>query len=80
MVSLPLVVFLLVQPVPTVALGNHLHTGVYLGVDSFTGANILSKLITVDGHGSGLDADTVDGYHLHKEGNWGKIPYIGGMA
>jgi hypothetical protein len=30
---------------------------------SFTGAQILSRIITVDGAGSGLDADTVDGVH-----------------
>lgn len=30
---------------------------------AFTGANILSKLLTVDGSGSGLDADMLDGVH-----------------
>lgn len=31
---------------------------------SYTAADVLAKLKTVDGGGSGLDADTVDGYHL----------------
>ena len=30
---------------------------------SYTASDVLSKLLTVDGAGSGLDADTVDGYH-----------------
>jgi hypothetical protein len=32
-------------------------------ISSFTGSNVLSLLIDVDGSDSGLDADTVDGYH-----------------
>lgn len=32
-----------------------------LEVSDFTGANILSRLLLVDGAGSGLDADTLDG-------------------
>lgn len=35
----------------------------YLPLSSFTGENILDKLLTVDGSGSNLDADTVDGVH-----------------
>ena len=31
---------------------------------SFTGNNILTELVTVDGSNSGLDADTVDGIHI----------------
>lgn len=30
---------------------------------SYTAADVLAKLVTVDGSGSGLDADTVDGYN-----------------
>lgn len=40
-----------------------------VNVSDYTGANILSKLITVDGVNSGLDADLLDGndstYYLH---------------
>jgi hypothetical protein len=32
-----------------------------LEVSQFTGANILSRILLVDGHGSGLDADVLDG-------------------
>lgn len=35
----------------------------WLPLASFSPANILAKLLTVDGSGSGLDADTVDGSH-----------------
>jgi hypothetical protein len=34
----------------------------------FTAANILSRLLTVDGAGSGLDADMVDGRHVGTSG------------
>ena len=37
----------------------------------------MTKIKTVDGEGSGLDADTLDGKHLIKTGNWDKIPLIG---
>lgn len=42
---------------------NNLNTEVGTKLDSadFTGANILTKIKTVDGSSSGLDADTVDG-------------------
>lgn len=30
---------------------------------SYTAADVLAKLLTVDGHTSGLDADTIDGQH-----------------
>ncbi len=43
---------------PFVAFG-----GGALNASLFTAANILSMLLTVDGSGSGLDADTVDGVH-----------------
>ena len=35
----------------------------YLPAASYTAADVLAKLKTVDGSGSGLDADTVDGLH-----------------
>lgn len=34
-----------------------------LNAATYTAADILAKLLTVDGAASGLDADTVDGYH-----------------
>ncbi len=37
--------------------------GKYLDSSSYTASDVLSKLLTVDGSGSGLDADTLDGYH-----------------
>lgn len=40
--------------------GNHADAG-YLAASSYTAADVLAKLKTVDGAGSGLDADTVDG-------------------
>lgn len=43
---------------PFVAFG-----GGALNASLFTAANILAMLLTVDGTGSGLDADTVDGVH-----------------
>lgn len=36
----------------------------YLASSSYTAANVLAKLLTVDGSGSGLDADMLDGVHL----------------
>lgn len=38
----------------------------YVLSTAYTAADVLSKLKTVDGSGSGLDADTVDGVHLSK--------------
>ena len=37
--------------------------GKYLPKASYTAADVLAKLKTVDGSGSGLDADTLDGWH-----------------
>jgi hypothetical protein len=34
----------------------------FLAASSYTAADVLAKLLTVDGAGSGLDADTVDGF------------------
>ena len=44
----------------------------FLLSSSYTAADILAKLKTVDGSGSGLDADTLDGYHLSniETGGW----------
>lgn len=36
----------------------------YLLKSSYTAADVLAKLLTVDGSGSGLDADTIDGKHF----------------
>lgn len=38
-----------------------LDTTTYLAASSYTASDVLSKLLTVDGAGSGLDADTLDG-------------------
>jgi len=35
-----------------------------LASSSYTASDVLTKIKTVDGSGSGLDADTLDGYHL----------------
>jgi hypothetical protein len=40
--------------------GNHASAG-YLAASSYTAADVLAKIKTVDGAGSGLDADTLDG-------------------
>ena len=44
---------------------------------AYTAADVLTKLKTVDGHLSGLDADTVDGKHVTTSGWWDKLAYIG---
>ena len=36
-----------------------------LDITAFTGSAILSRLVSVDGHGSSLDADTLDGLHAN---------------
>ena len=38
----------------------------YLLKSSYTAADVLSKIKTVDGNGSGLDADTLDGRHFNE--------------
>ena len=42
---------------------NNLNTAIATGLTaaSYTAADVLAKLITVDGAGSGLDADLLDG-------------------
>lgn len=42
--------------------GNHASAG-YLPSTSYTAADVLAKVKTVDGSGSGLDADLLDGQH-----------------
>lgn len=37
--------------------------GTKLTASEYTASDVLEKLLTVDGNGSGLDADTVDGYN-----------------
>ena len=48
--------------------------GTKLNTSSYTAADVLTKLKTVDGSGSGLDADTLDGYDssliMKYGGNW----------
>lgn len=39
------------------------HASAFLQAALFTGAQILSRVVTVDGAGSGLDADLLDGQH-----------------
>ena len=51
----------------------------YLLKSAYTAADVLAKLKTVDGSGSGLDADTLDGYHLSniETGGWTSFtPYV----
>lgn len=44
-------------------LGSNAYTSTeYLAKSAYTAADVLAKLKTVDGSGSGLDADTLDGY------------------
>jgi len=38
--------------------------GAKLNSSSYTAADVLSKLLTVDGSGTGLDADKIDGYNI----------------
>jgi hypothetical protein len=38
--------------------------GAKLNSTSYTAADVLAKLVTVDGSGTGLDADKIDGYNI----------------
>jgi hypothetical protein len=38
--------------------------GTKLDTSGYTAADVLSKLLTVDGTGTGLDADKVDGFNI----------------
>lgn len=48
----------------------------FLLSSQYTAADILAKLKTVDGNGSGLDADLLDGYHItnYQTGGWYDLP------
>ena len=51
----------------------------FLLSSAYTAADVLAKIKTVDGSGSGLDADTLDGYHLSniETGGWTSFtPYV----
>jgi len=52
----------MVEAVLTGNITTHTHSQ-YLLSSAYTAADVLSKLLTVDGTGSGLDADTLDTYH-----------------
>lgn len=52
----------MVESVLTGDVTSHYHSQ-YLLASAYTAQDVLSKLKTVDGHTSGLDADTLDGYH-----------------
>lgn len=51
-----------------------------LAATSYTAADVLAKIKTVDGAGSSLDADLLDGMHAYISGNnggvWGYIPSV----
>ena len=44
-------------------LPGHTHDDRYVLASSYTAADVLAKLLTVDGSGTGLDADLLDGNH-----------------
>lgn len=46
-----------------------------LAASSYTAADVLAKLLTVDGTGSGIDADTVDSYHASNFLGFNGNPY-----
>ena len=50
---------------------------IYLASASYTAADVLSKLLTVDGSGSGIDADLLDGKNVGTSGN--AIPVLDGI-
>lgn len=50
-----------------------------LDSSTYTAADVLAKLITVDGEATGLDADLLDGYHANGNGSgtaWGYVPVV----
>ena len=50
---------------------------VKLDSSAYTAADVLAKMLTVDGAGSGLDADMLDNLQTTTSGNrWGVIPYV----
>ena len=52
----------MVENVLTGNITTHSHSQ-YLLASAYTAADVLTKIKTVDGTGSGLDADTLDTYH-----------------
>jgi len=46
-----------------VAQGDHTHSGTYVAVGDYEDSDVLTKIKNVDGTGSGLDADLLDGSH-----------------
>ena len=52
----------MVEAVLTGNITSHTHSQ-YLLAAAYTAADVLAKMLTVDGSGSGLDADLLDGYH-----------------
>lgn len=79
---------------PTYAWGEITQKPTTLAGYSITASDVLSTLKTVDGSGSGLDADTLDGVHLadiqkkvgygwttiYKVNNWSRIIKINGYS
>lgn len=53
----------MVEAVLTGNITTHTHSQ-YLLSSAYTAADVLAKMLTVDGAGSGLDADTLDTYHI----------------
>ena len=53
----------MVENVLTGNISSHSHSQ-YLLSSAYTAADVLAKMLTVDGTGSGLDADTLDTYHI----------------
>ena len=51
--------------------------GQKLDATSYTAADVLTKLLTVDGAGSGLDADTLDGYNTATANTSSTVNYPG---
>lgn len=59
----------------SLGLGSNAYTSTaYLPSASYTASDVLAKLLTVDGSGSGLDADLLDGYHADFEQNANTVP------
>jgi hypothetical protein len=53
------------------------HASSFLQASSYTASDVLTKIKTVDGSGSGLDADTVDGYHASAFALAGHTTHVG---
>ena len=70
------------QGLNTINASNYFDDGVnintiYLASSSYTASDVLSKLLTVDGSGSGIDADLLDGKNVGTSGN--AIPVLDGI-